>query len=158
MLISKLKSVILVAAAVLSFSTNANAITQTSIVDDRHTNNQIVCLAQNAYFEARNQPLAGKIAVMNVVMNRTADLRFPSTPCGVIYQRSGRTCQFSWVCSKRDINDTKSYSELKDLASKVYTRQIGDVTNGAKFFHHTGVSPRWNHKVTKVIVSHIFYR
>ena len=33
-------------------------------------NGDIYCLAQNIYFESGNQPLAGKIAVSQVVINR----------------------------------------------------------------------------------------
>ena len=35
------------------------------------------CLAKNMYFEARNQGLAGQLAVSLVVMNRVNDDRFP---------------------------------------------------------------------------------
>ena len=39
-------------------------------------NNEAFCLAQNMYFEAGNQPLAGKIAVSQVVINRTQHMNF----------------------------------------------------------------------------------
>jgi spore germination cell wall hydrolase CwlJ-like protein len=39
----------------------------------------IFCLALNVYFEARNEPAEGKVAVAQVVMNRKADPRFPDT-------------------------------------------------------------------------------
>lgn len=151
----KLLSTVLAIVAALSFSHSANAI-QASVIS--RPSAQVECLAQNAYFEARNQPLSGKIAVMNVVMNRTLDSRFPKTPCGVIHQRTGRSCQFSWVCTPSTIRDHSSYNELKDLAAKVYNGQVGDVTGGAKFFHNRAVKPGWRHTVTKVIQSHVFYR
>jgi len=69
------------------------------------------CLAQNIYFEAGNQPLAGQIAVANVVLNRVEHDKFPDSICGVVYQTkewrtswTGKTipklgmCQFSWFC------------------------------------------------------------
>ena len=37
-------------------------------VEASDANNEIYCLAQNIYFEAGNQPLAGKIAVTQVVL------------------------------------------------------------------------------------------
>ena len=74
----------------------------------------IACLAQNIYFEARDQPTAGQVAVATVVLNRVHDPRWPDTVCGVI--REGPTynwkttypikdrCQFSWYCDgKPDI-------------------------------------------------------
>lgn len=38
--------------------------------------------------ESGNQPLSGKIAVGNVVLNRTKDSRFPNTVKGVVFQKS----------------------------------------------------------------------
>ena len=55
-------------------------------VEASDANNEIYCLAQNIYFEAGNQPLAGKIAVAQVVQNRMAHPNYPSTACGVMYR------------------------------------------------------------------------
>ena len=46
----------------------------------------IMCLALNIYYEARSEPLAGKIAVSEVVLNRVADTRYPNTICEVVYE------------------------------------------------------------------------
>ena len=48
-------------------------------------NNEVYCMAQNIYFEAGNQPLAGKIAVSQVVINRTNHMNYPTDICGVVY-------------------------------------------------------------------------
>ena len=42
------------------------------------------CLAQNILFEASVEPMAGKIAVGLVVLNRMNDSRYPSTICTVV--------------------------------------------------------------------------
>ena len=47
---------------------------------------QVSCLADNVYFEARNQGTAGWSAVISVTLNRVKDKRFPNTVCGVIYE------------------------------------------------------------------------
>ena len=61
-------------------------------------NGEAFCLAKNIYFEAGNQPLAGKLAVAHVVRNRVEDSQFPDTYCGVIYQtKKWRT---SWTGNK----------------------------------------------------------
>ena len=52
----------------------------------------ITCLAQNIYFEARDQPTIGQRAVAEVVLNRVHDQRWPDTVCEVI--REGPT--YSW--------------------------------------------------------------
>lgn len=84
-------------------------------------NQQLFCMAQNIYFEARAEGWEGKQAVAHVVQNRIRDPRFPKTPCAVIQEgrhvESWRTrgdatvapeqrqyiprrnqCQFSWYC------------------------------------------------------------
>ncbi len=120
---------------------------------------QIQCLAENAYFEAGNQSTKGKIAVTNVVMNRVADGRFPKTPCGVVYQRTSRVCQFSWVCEgKKRIRSMEQFAEARRVAEDVYLRNVGDVTLGAKFYHADYVNPRWNLRRVIKIGDHIFYR
>lgn len=120
---------------------------------------QIQCLAENAYFEAGNQSTKGKIAVTNVVMNRVEDKRFPKTPCGVVYQRTKRVCQFSWVCEgKKRIRSMEQYADAKEVALKVYLGEVGDVTKGAKFYHADYVNPGWNLRRVIKIGDHIFYK
>lgn len=124
-----------------------------------HDRRQIQCLAENAYFEAGNQSMKGKIAVTNVVMNRVADKRFPKTPCGVVYQRTKRVCQFSWVCEgKKRIRSMAQYTDARKVAEEVYLRNVGDVTRGALFYHANYVNPRWNYRRLITIGDHIFYR
>jgi spore germination cell wall hydrolase CwlJ-like protein len=123
---------------------------------------QIKCLADNAYFEAGNQTTKGKIAVTNVVMNRTDDDSFPSTPCGVVKQKKRGHCQFSWVCEKKKVVDANVYKESKHVAEQVYLQNIGDVTAGATFYHASWMKtyPFWSNvfdRTTK-IGDHIFYR
>ena len=47
---------------------------------------QAKCLADNMYFEARNQGTAGIIAVSNVVLNRVKSKDYPNTICEVVRQ------------------------------------------------------------------------
>ena len=133
--------------------------TPTLTEEDRR---QIECMAVNSYFEARAEPRDGIIAVHNVVLNRVQDSRFPDTPCGVVYQRNRRGCQFSWYCDGHSDNprNRELYSELEELAEEVYTGEHNDVTNGAKFYHATYVRPRWRHAMEKTtqIGAHIFYK
>ena len=55
-------------------------------------------LARLVYLEARNQPEVGQRAVVEVVLNRTLDDRFPNTGHDVIYQKN----QFSTAPYIRD--------------------------------------------------------
>ena len=121
---------------------------------------QIACMAENAYFEAGHEPTKGIIAVNNVVMNRVEDKRFPKTPCGVINQRTGRVCQFSWKCEGRKrIADWAAFRRAKEIAEHVYIGNYGDVTGGAQFYHANYVRPHWSRVFdrTTQIGAHIFY-
>jgi spore germination cell wall hydrolase CwlJ-like protein len=126
----------------------------------RNDQRQIQCLAENVYYEAGNQPVLGKIAVTNVVLNRTKDDRFPGTPCGVVNQKTSSGCQFSWKCQRHKIQDMQLFEHGKTIAREVYIGNVQDVTGGAKFYHATYVHPVWRRSMERVarIEDHIFYR
>ena len=54
---------------------------------------ELECLAVGIYYESKSEPLAGQLAVGQVIANRAKSGRFASTYCGVLFQRS----QFSFV-------------------------------------------------------------
>jgi N-acetylmuramoyl-L-alanine amidase len=132
----------------------------------------LMCMAANIYHEAKNQPMAGQIAVAQVVMNRVNDSRYPDNVCDVIKQgltyKNGKVvlgkCQFSWYCDgKKDDVNMKSEKWRNSLryASMVITNRITlDVTEGATHYHATYVRPAWARTKTKTvrINRHIFYR
>jgi len=61
-----------------------------SLVHASDENGENICLAKNIYFEAGNQPLAGKVAVAQVVLNRMEHSAYPEDVCGVIYDAKYR--------------------------------------------------------------------
>jgi spore germination cell wall hydrolase CwlJ-like protein len=126
-----------------------------------HDRQQIQCMAENTYFEAGHEPIRGRIAVNNVVMNRAKDRRFPSTPCAVINQRARGVCQFSWKCEGgKQVRDQAAYRRAREIAENVYLGNYGDVTSGAKFYHADYVNPSWSRAFDRTIKigAHIFYR
>ena len=72
----------------------------------------ISCLALAIYFEARSEPIAGQLAVAQVILNRVVDERYPDTVCEVIMEGpthpSGHPvrhkCQFSFWCDGKPEN------------------------------------------------------
>ena len=125
---------------------------------------EISCLAQNNYFEARSEPYLGKLAVAHVVLNRVASKRFPSSVCKVV-QQGGETqlnrCQFSWWCDGKSDSPTnfRAWRESLKLASDIYLGLLGDPTEGAMWYHADYVSPRWSSDLSRgpKIGRHIFY-
>jgi len=132
------------------------------------------CLAQNIYFEAANQPLAGRLAVAQVVLNRAADNQFPDSICDVVYQAKIGTnwkgneypirnmCQFSWFCDGKSDEPTDSVTWMDSLrvADMVIYEQAIDLTEGALWYHNDQVDPYWNDYLTQTITinNHIFYK
>jgi N-acetylmuramoyl-L-alanine amidase len=67
----------------LGLSTGTKKTTTTSAST---ANRNVDLLAHLIHGEARGEPYIGQVAVAAVVLNRTADSRFPNTIAGVIYQ------------------------------------------------------------------------
>ena len=131
------------------------------------------CLAQNIYFEAGNQPLAGRIAVGQVTLNRKDDNQFPSSVCGVVYQAKMRAnwrneivpirnkCQFSWYCDgKSDVpTDSLTWTESLWLANRILDNYYPDITEGALWYHADMVTPYWSKQLNRTVTidNHLFY-
>jgi spore germination cell wall hydrolase CwlJ-like protein len=129
---------------------------------NRTARQQVDCLAQNMYFESGWEPEAGQIAVAMVTINRQESGDYPSTICGVVKQKTASTCQFSWVCEYKTINNINRdvYMRVRALAVYVYANRehIKDPSQGALFYHADYVNPGWRNMVylTK-IGRHKFY-
>lgn len=116
------------------------------------------CLAQAIYWEARGQPFNGQVAVAQVVMNRVEDGRFRSDPCGVVFQRNERGCQFVWVCAGVGRPRDRQAWQMALHVAEIATTDYVDLVEGALFFHDTRVR-RWPHlEKTVKIGDLVFYR
>lgn len=123
-------------------------------------------LAKNVYFEARNQPAAGRMAVMMVTLNRVVSDKFPNTIKNVVTQGGVRRhrCQFSWYCDGKsdNIRDWETFNEIKYMISALlpYVSPTLDITSGSLYYHATYVTPNWSTKMKKIIQigDHIFYK
>lgn len=122
---------------------------------------EIECLAKNIYFESRGEPLAGKIAVGLVTLNRAREASFPDTVCGVVSQRH----QFSWMWDKipDKIAQPDVYDEIYTLSELLYdqyhvNKRFPDIVDGATHFHTGAVNPQWRGKKLVVkIGNHAFF-
>jgi spore germination cell wall hydrolase CwlJ-like protein len=124
-------------------------------------NKQLDCLAKNIYFEAAGESYEGKLAVAQVTINRVNDSRFPSTICGVVYQRTLGTCQFSWTCLKNlAVRNKYAWEESEIVARKALTEPILHdkiASTNAQFYHAVYVNPGWKNRVVAKIGNHVFY-
>ena len=188
-----MKSTIIWVIAVMTVSTafsQTKASTfQNAQVEELYTETnrpELYCLAQNIYFEAKSEPLAGQYAVADVVLNRVQDTRYPNTICEVVREgpikESWKTkqypdlpdserkyvpvrnkCQFSWYCDgKADaVRDSDAWRKAQEVAYRIVVeKKYRGITEGSTHYHATYVSPKWAQDYTKIaqIGAHIFYR
>jgi len=148
---------------------------------DTPWNNESTCLAEAIYFEAGNQPIVGKLAVANVIINRTYSPQYPDKICDVVHQGPVREswkkngvfhpikhrCQFSYWCDGK--SDTPKFGPTWDDSSTVAIWVLSDknldytyldIVDGATHYHATYVQPGWSYNLQKVvqIQDHIFYK
>lgn len=118
---------------------------------------ELECLATGVYFESKSEPLDGQLAVGKVIANRSKSGRFPSSYCGVLFQRG----QFSFVRGKSLPSVPRASKQWKTAVAiaKIIDQGLKDSAVGnALFFHARYVSPRWRLKRVASIGNHIFYR
>ncbi len=122
---------------------------------------ELECLADAVYYEARGEPAAGQAAVAQVVLNRARRPGFPKSVCGVVFQRAGRACQFSFACdgsvtARRDI---AAWGRARRVASLALAGRAVDEVGGATHFHTVTSSAAWGARFWQVarIGAHVFY-
>lgn len=115
------------------------------------------CLAGAVYFESKGESLSGQLAVARVVMARAKSGRFPTTLCGVVYQKS----QFSFVRggSMPPISyGSANWRNAVAISKIALDNSWKSPVEGALFFHARYVSPGWRLTRLGTIDNHIFYR
>jgi spore germination cell wall hydrolase CwlJ-like protein len=118
---------------------------------------ELECLAGAIYFESKSESLQGQLAVGHVIANRAASGRFPSSYCGVVYQRS----QFSFVRGKSMPPIPRASRDWKEAVAiaKIVDRELRPSPVGkALFFHARRVSPGWRLTRVATLGNHVFYR
>jgi|TARA_R110002110_G_scaffold22013_9_gene86297 N-acetylmuramoyl-L-alanine amidase len=128
----------------------------------------LMCLAHNIYHEARSQPVAEKLAISHVVLNRVKHNSYPSTVCDVVYQArksEGKIvlnkCQFSWYCDGKLDEPTNRAAWTESVRAATIASVIAfDITEGATHYHANYVDPNWASELhfTIAIGRHRFYR
>jgi len=119
---------------------------------------EINCLAGAIYFEARNEPLDGQLAVGRVIVARTKSGRFPASYCGVVYQPS----QFSFVrhhAMPTIKTASPTWRKAVAIARIAHDGRWKSPAEGALYFHAARVHAHWPNAVRVAqIENHVFYR
>lgn len=129
----------------------------------RVPDNDLECLTQAIYYEARNESEAGQAAVAEVVLNRSRHRAYPKRVCEVVYQRNSRTCQFTFTCDgsigRRAVNPV-AWARAERIAREVYEgRSASQLPKNSVNYHANYVRPSWGSRLARVrqIGAHIFY-
>jgi hypothetical protein len=123
----------------------------------------LLCLTQAVYYEAGYEPLEGRRAVAQVVLNRMRHPAFPKSVCGVVYQHnSSPICQFTFVCDGSLLRrpEAGAWKQAEMVARAALAGYVERAVGAATHYHADYVSPSWAPLLTKIskLGAHIFYR
>jgi len=122
------------------------------------------CMTQAVYYEAAREPLEGRRAVAQVVLNRVRHPAYPNSVCGVVYEGSQRTtgCQFSFTCDGALLRAPMAslWAEAQEVAREALAGRVEASVGTATNYHADYVLPKWAFTLAKIdkIGRHIFYR
>lgn len=116
------------------------------------------CLAGAVFFEARGEPIEGQLAVAEVVLNRAASGRYPTSICEVVTQKA----QFSFIQDGAfPPIDKSSKAWRKAVAiARIASQQLdGTLPSDVLWYHADYVAPSWGKRLSREekIGLHIFY-
>jgi spore germination cell wall hydrolase CwlJ-like protein len=125
--------------------------------------NALKCMTQAIYYEAANEPVQGKRAVAQVVINRMKHPAYPGSVCGVVYEGVYRpVCQFSFTCDGALTRQplARQWRESEAVAKAMLAGDTEKSVGTATHYHADYVVPRWAYTLAKIdqIGTHIFYR
>ena len=126
--------------------------------------NALKCLTQAVYYEAATEPLAGRRAVAQVVLNRVRHPAYPKSVCGVVYQGSQLStgCQFSFTCDGSLVRAPMAgpWREAERVAREALAGHVEAEVGTATHYHADYVLPRWAFQMDKIVQlgRHLFYR
>jgi spore germination cell wall hydrolase CwlJ-like protein len=140
---------------------------QREVMHEQRRAADLQCLAENIYFEARGEPLAGQYAVAEVTLNRTRSRNFPHTVCAVVHEsrwdpgRRRFVADFSWTeVGTPPPEDGAAWKQAVAVATAAYDDLHAPLVPGALFYHAASVRPGWARTRTAIatIGNHVFYR
>lgn len=119
---------------------------------------EVICLAENIFYEARGEGETGKRAIALVTLNRVNHRNYSDTVCGVVNE----PYQFSWTHQgmKIDLNnpiERRSWEASKKIALKALNKVYINDMLGVTHYHATSVKPKWGLPQVAQIGKHIFY-
>ena len=135
-----------------------------AMIDGSASATALRCLTQAVYYEAASEPIQGRRAVAQVVLNRMRHPAYPKSVCGVVYQgiERGWGCQFSFVCDGAllRVPSAALWREAHGVALAALGGHVEASVGTATHYHADYVLPKWAFNLAKIeqLGRHIFYR
>lgn len=125
-------------------------------IDTPPLDDQTRCLATSVYYESKGEPLAGQLAVAQVVLNRVETGRFGKDICAVVTAPK----QFGFVRNGSFATPARNdqWQTAKAIALIAVSNSWPEVVPDATHFHATRVNPGWRLQRVATVGRHIFYR
>ena len=111
----------------------------------------LFCMVQNVYHEARGQSLLGQAAVAHVTLNRLRSPAYPDSVCDVVWEPN----QFSWTQDGKSdrMTDLDAIGKAVDIALAASRGRIKDPAGGSlHYYAPRKVKPDWANRGYKLIV------
>jgi len=131
---------------------------------------ELSCLAEAVYFEARSESFVAQLAVANVILERVSSKKYPDDICSVVHQSrkwKGKPirnkCQFSYWCDGKPetIANVDAYQQSVSASELALQGVILAQTEGATHYHAAYVIPYWatddSFLTLGQVGNHIFY-
>ena len=131
---------------------------------------ELSCLAEAVYFEARSEPFTAQLAVANVILERVSSDRYPDNICDVVHQSKKwkgkpirNKCQFSYWCDGKPetIANVDAYQQSVSASELALQGVLLAQTDGATHYHAAYVVPYWATDESFITLgqvgNHIFY-
>mgnify|MGYP001946953623 FL=1 len=117
---------------------------------------ECLLISEAVVYESRGEPEEGQKMVIDVILNRLEDRRYPDTVEGVLYQ----PYQFSYTMDKD--RQTPPKKEVVDKIKRMTYNYLksGERRKELLRYHSNKVIPTWSNRLVKVaeVGNHIFYK
>lgn len=118
---------------------------------------ELVCLSLIVFWEARSEPLAGQVAVAQVVLARVLSPSFAGTVCEVMIEPA--QFSFYWDGIPETVYEEEAWLKAQLVASAVAAGSGHAEFEGVTHYHADYVNPDWPRlELVTTIGKHLFYR
>ena len=136
---------------------------QQKLVNEYYTEQEVDCITEAVYFEARGESVRGHKAVIEIILNRVDNqLDYPNKVCDVIYQKN----QFSYRLYDLKVNNKQLYNDIKEEVKThlfyvkiLNLEQVRVIKKCSDHYDGKHSKAHWikNMKEPQPIGNHIFY-